>query len=116
MYNEDLKVQYVIMTEENKNDEGSYVPNYDGLIAEALNDDMTAKWIEAKEFHEKLGETEPKYQGFAFNSIYMMKMSCDHYEIFQHHSKSEDDLIEWIALMQSEKYYKKCTRCICELK
>ena len=116
MYNENLKVQYVIMTDENKNNEGSYVPNYDELIAEAPTEDMTSKWIEAKNLHEKLGETEPKYQGFAFNSIYMMEMQCGHFEIFQHHVRSEDDLIEWIELMQSDKYYKKCSKCICEFK
>lgn len=116
MYNEDLKVQYVIMTDENKNNEGSYVPKFDELIAEAPNDEMSAKWIEARDLFARLGEDNPKYEGFAFNSIYMMKMSCGHYEIFQHSVRSEDDLVEWIALMQSEKHYKKCTRCICEFR
>lgn len=110
MYNEDLKAQYVIMTDENKNDEGSYVPNYDELIAEAPNEDMTNKWIQARDLHAELGG---KFGGFAFNSIYMIEMKCGHYEIFQHSVRDEDDLLEWIELMQSDKYYKNCTRCIC---
>ena len=108
--------QYCIMTDEQKNVAGSYIPKYDELIANAPNDEMKAKWIECKETLEKVGKENPKYDGFAFNSIYMMKMACGHYEIFQHHSRSESDLIEWIELMQSEKYYKKCTICICEFR
>ena len=51
MYNENLKAQYVIMTDENKNNEGSYVPNYDELIAEAPNDEMMTKWIQSRDIH-----------------------------------------------------------------
>ena len=111
MYNKDLKAQYVIMDEKT---ECGYVPDYDELIAEAPNDEMKAKWIESKELHEKLAESDDKrFGGFAFNSVYMIEMKCGHYEIFQHHVRDESDLVEWIALMQSDKHYKKCTRCIC---
>ena len=48
-----------------------------------------------------------------FNSVYMMKMKCGDYEIFQHSTIGEEDLNSWMELMQSDKYYKKCTRCIC---
>ena len=88
----DMEIQYVIMTEENKNEFG-YVLN-----------------------HEKIGKEDPKYATFAFNSIYMMKMKCGHYEIFQHAVGSEKDLVDWIELMLSDKYYKKCTSCICDFK
>ena len=110
MYNENLKAQYVIMTDENKNNEGSYVPNYDELTAQAPNVEMMTKWIQSRDIHAEL---EGKFGGFAFNSIYMIKMSCGHYEIFQHSARDEDDLLEWIELMQSDKYYKDCTMCIC---
>ena len=103
--------QICIMTDEQKNAAGSYVPNYDELVANAPNDEMKAKWIESKELHSRLAEKDEKFGGFAFNSIYMMKMACGHYEIFQHHSRSESELIEWIEMMQDEN--KKCTRCIC---
>ena len=85
-----------------KNEEG-YKPNYDKLISESPNDEMREAWIESKE----------RDLSYAYNCIYMMKMSCNHYEIFQHQVRDEDDLKEWVKLMQSEKYYKKCTRCIC---
>ena len=107
----DMEVQYVIMTEENKNEFG-YVPNYDELIAEAPNTEMVAKWEQCRELHEKIGKEDPKYATFSFNSIYMI----GHYEIFQHATGSEEDLIDWIELMLSDKYYKKCTTCICDFK
>ena len=103
--------QYEIMTDEQRNEVGAYVPNYDELIANAPNDEMKAKWIASKELHQKLGEKDARFGGFAFNSVYMIKMACGHYEVFQHHSRDESDLIEWIEMMQDEN--RKCTRCIC---
>ena len=111
----DMEIQYVKMTDENKNAFG-YIPDYDELIAEAPNSEMAAKWKQCRELHEKIGKENPKYETFAFNSVYMMKMKCGHYEIFQHAVGSEEDLVEWIELMLSDKYYKKCTTCICDFK
>ena len=108
--------QYCIMTDEQKNNADSYIPNYDELIANAPNDEMKAKWIESKELHERIGKEDAKHGGYAFNGIYMMKMACGHYEIFQHHVRDESELVDWIELMHTEKYYKKCTRCICEFR
>jgi len=111
----DMEIQYVKMTDENKNEFG-YIPDYDQLIAEAPNSEMAAKWEQCRELHEKIGKENPKYATFAYNSVYMMKMKCGHYEIFQHAARSEEDLIDWIELMLSDKYYKKCTTCICDFK
>ena len=103
--------QYCIMSDEQRNDAGAYIPNYDELIANAPNDEMKAKWIASKELHDEIGKKDARFSGFAFNSIYMMKMACGHYEIFQHMARTESDLVEWIEMMQSEN--RKCTRCIC---
>ena len=106
--------QYAIMTEKT---EYGYVPNYDELVANAPNDEMKAKWIESKEFHARMLKSDyPKASAYAYNGIYMMKMACGHYEIFQHQARDESDLVEWIALMHEDKNYKKCTRCICEFR
>lgn len=105
-----MTTQFEIMTEENKNN-GSYVPSFDELIAEAPNDEMVAKWEECMDLIERTKGKEFSFDGFAFNCVYMMKMSCGHYEIFQHPARSEEELIEWIKLMQSEG--RKCSRCIC---
>ena len=112
MYNENLKAQYEIMTEENKIGD-NYVPSFDELIAEAPNDEMRANWERCQ---AKIEETKGKtfsFDGFAFNCVYMIKMACGHYEIFQHQVRDEEELFEWIEMMQSDKYYKKCTKCIC---
>lgn len=115
VYNNELKVQYEIMTEEQKNEFG-YTPNYEALIEEAPNEEIAQKWIECKELFEKCKNDCPRLSAFAFNSVYIMKMKCGHYEIFQHSCRSEKELVEWIALMQTPKHYKKCTRCICEFR
>lgn len=104
-------IQYQIMTDEQRNEVGAYIPNYDELIANAPNDEMKTKWIASKELHQKLGEKDAKYEGFAFNSVYIMKMACGHYEVFQHSVREESELIEWIEMMQNEN--RRCTRCIC---
>ena len=98
--------QYAIMTEKT---EYGYVPNYDELVANAPNDEMKAKWIESKELHARMLKSDfPKASAFAYNGIYMMKMACGHYEIFQHHARDESDLIDWIELMQVEEKNRKC--------
>lgn len=113
MYNETIHTQYVLMTDENQNEQGSYVPDYDELIQEAPNDEMRAVWIHSKELHENLSKNDLKLEGYAYNSIYMLKMACGHYEIFQHHVRDESELVEWITLMKEEEKNRKCTSCIC---
>lgn len=109
--NTENNTQYCIMTDEQRNDAGAYIPNYDELIANAPNDEMKSKWIESKELHARLSEKDARFGGFTFNSIYMIQMACGHYEIFQHSARSEAELVEWIEMMQDEN--RKCTRCIC---
>ena len=74
----------------------------------APNDDIKAKWNE-------VDEEQPRYGGFRYNGIYMMKMSCGHYEVFQHSVRNLDELREWVILMHSKKHYRKCTMCICDV-
>lgn len=105
MYNKDLNTQYEIMDVKTEN---GFIPNFDDLIAESPNDEMKSKWMEAKAITEKHG-------GFTFNGVYMLKMECGHYEVFQHSAKDESDLIDWIKLMQVEEKNRKCTMCICDL-
>lgn len=97
---------YEIMT--NKEDDGRYYPNYENLIAEAPNEDIKNVLKESQKITEK-------FEGFAYNAIYVMKMKCGHYELFQHQVVDEDDLINWIHLMHEERNYNKCTMCICDI-
>ena len=97
---------YEIMT--NKEDDGRYYPNYENLIAEAPNEDIKNVLKESQKITEKFG-------GFAYNAIYVMKMKCGHYELFQHQVVDEDDLINWFHLMHEERNYSRCTMCICDI-
>lgn len=112
-YNETLKTQYQIMTPDNLNQHGQYVPDFETLIQEAPNETMAEKWRECEARLKEWEKHDPRFSGFTFNSVYMMKMKCGDYEIFQHSTTGEEDLNSWMELMQSDKYYKKCTRCIC---
>ena len=97
---------YEIMT--NKEDDGRYYPNYENLIAKAPSEDIKNVLKESQKITEKFG-------GFAYNAIYVMKMKCGHYELFQHQVVDEDDLINWIHLMHEERNYSRCTMCICDI-
>ena len=113
MYNEELETQYCIMTDDQKNEAGSYIPAYDTLIEEAPVLAMKCKWNKSRDLFSRLGKDNPRYEGFAFKGLYMMKMSCGHYEIFQHSVRTEEELVEWIRLMRTPKHYKECSRCHC---
>ena len=112
MYAENLKAQYELMDDSNLNEHDQYVPSFEVLIEEAPNEEMRNKWIEC-EARLKLWEKEnPLFSGFAFNSVYMVQKSCGHYEIFQHPSRSEEELVDWIERVELNDNH-KCTRCIC---
>lgn len=84
MIDEISKIQYEAMTEENKNEEGTYVPSFDKLIAEAPNEKMAAKWQEVRELIEKMKNYEIcRFSGFAFDSVYMVEKNNGEYEVLQ---------------------------------
>ena len=112
MYNEKLQTQYEIMTEENINKHGEYVPTFKVLIEEAPNKEMRDKWIECENRLKIWEKEDPRFSGFTFNSVYMVQKKCGHYEIFQHPSKSENELLDWIENVELKRN-SKCTRCIC---
>lgn len=111
-----IETQYSMMTEENKNETGSYVPDFEALIEEAPNAEMKAKWAQCRDLIEETKGKDFSFDGFAYSNVYMMKMKCGDYEIFQTPGRSEEELVGWIKLMQSDKHYKKCTSCICNFR
>lgn len=112
MFNKNLKTQYEIMTEENKNQHGQYVPTFETLIKEAPNQEMANKWKECETRLKQWEKENPKFSGFTYNSVYMVQKSCGHYEIFQTSCHSEEELLDWIENVEL-KNNRKCTRCIC---
>lgn len=106
---EETGIQYQIMTDENKNAEGKYVPSFDKLFREAETGATKMKWIECQ---RRMARRPFKFQGFAFNLVVMVKQNCGHYEILQHPYHPEyDDLHEILTDFANKN--RKCTRCIC---
>lgn len=83
------------------NEKGKYVPDYSLLK-------NNASCQEERDYIQQVAE---RGHAFAFNMVYVMKMSCGHFEIFQHHVFSEAEALEWLNMMARED--RKCTRCIC---
>ena len=103
--------QYQIMTEDQKNESGSYIPNYEQLIKEAPNEEIANEWANCQ---ERFAKREGKWAGFAFNCVYIIKMKCGHYEILQHYVHSKEEIENWIENVDySKKHYRNCTMCIC---
>ena len=106
---ENTGIQYQIMTDENKNAEGKYIPSFDELFREAETGATKMEWIECQ---RRMARRPLKFQGFTFNLVVMVKQACGHYEILQHPYHQEyDDLHEILTDFANEN--RKCTRCIC---
>ena len=111
MIDNKTKIQYEIMTEENKNEEGKYVPSFDKLFREAPNGAMAMKWTECQ---NTMAKRPFKFQGFTFNLVVMVKQTCGHYEILQHPFNAKyENLEDVLQQFAEEGQNRRCTRCIC---
>ncbi len=108
-----MAINFQVMTENQKNEYGKYVPDWEALKAGASCE-------EEKEYIDRIIALDEKwiskgrgeYAGFAFNMVYITRQKCGHFEIFQtpcneHYSLEEN-------LLQAEEHAKKmkCGRCI----
>ncbi len=79
-----MAINFQVMTENQKNEYGKYVPDWEALKAGASCE-------EEKEYIEKIIAQDERWKskgrgefvGFAFNMVYITKQSCGHFEIFQ---------------------------------
>jgi len=111
-----LEIQYEIMGDENKNEFGKYLPSFDKLIEEAPNSEMKKEWEKCRELFNYCKDNEV-LSGFSFRTVYMVKLGCGHYSIYQHGmpkewsvSECEEDLFEWIRKMDFHSK-DKCAKC-----
>lgn len=107
MINETLKTQYEIMTVENKNENGDYVPNLEALIQEAPCPEMAKAWKSVADLIEKTKDTEWPFSGFAFRTVYTHQKKDGSYTIYQHAmptewtvEECEADLFRWIETVE----------------
>jgi hypothetical protein len=89
-------VHICLMNDGCKDENGDYEVPTTFTCLTAPNDEMSKKWEEIDENN-----------GFSFNCVYMMRMSCGHYEVFQHTAKDIRDIVEWVKRTPVDK----CTPC-----
>ena len=109
------KLNYQIMSEDNKNNVGRYIPNWEQLLSNASSDEEIAyinsvisnmkEWAKNDFMKDSIG--------FSFNMVYVMRQACGHFEIFQTHASSQEQAMEWLEIMLKESNIRKCTSCIC---
>lgn len=111
VYLPQTEAQICLMDEETRDEVCGFIPPYEQLCATAPNEEMVEEWKDCEELFKRVGEKHPEMEGFAFNCVYMMKMSCGHYEIFQHPgTRNLHDILDWIERVQVGR---KCSRCHC---
>jgi hypothetical protein len=109
-----MRINYQIMTENQKNEHGKYIPDWEALIAGATCKEeieyikkvqtQNEKWVRVKGWES--------IAGFAFNMVYVTKQICEHFEIFQ--SPQNEHYTPESVLAEAEKHTKmKCSKCIC---
>jgi len=93
-------INYQIISK--KNDEGWYMPDYEKLI-------NSAKTIEEKEYINKIKDRNIT---FAYNMVYVVKLKCGHYEIFQTPCNKYHTLKENISKAINITGSLTCSNCI----
>lgn len=99
---------YQVMDESRKNGSGEYIPDFNALRATASCDEERA-YIDSVEKRIIDG----KFSGFHWNMVYITKMACGHYEIFQAPANERYPLNEILKSAQDHAATSKCTHCIC---
>ena len=108
-----MAINFQVMTENQKNEYGRYVPDWEALKAGASCE-------EEKEYIDRIiaqderwiSKGRGEFVGFAFNMVYITKQSCGHFEIFQS-PHNEYHTLEKVLGEAQEHTKSKCSRCIC---
>lgn len=108
------KYNFVIMDESKRQKVKSvyhdteYIPGEDTIDVLIYN----ARCKEERDYLIEKKERLAEF-GFAFNMLYVCKMACGHYEVFQVYAKDEEDALSWVKFSEDDAKTRKCTRCIC---
>lgn len=109
----DMKINYQIMDESQKNAGGRYIPDFEKLIEGASCKDEVSYINEVKERIQKyMSDPElAEYAGFSYEMVYVVRQKCGHFEMFQTSCKSHsvDDILK---LAEQTAIKMECTRCI----
>lgn len=104
-------INYQIMNESQKNENGNYVPDIDKLL-------QTATSIEEQEYIQEMVQwyDEREKRGFtlefAYNMIYITRLICGHFEIFQTPCNEYHSLSKNLKRAEEHANKSKCSKCI----
>lgn len=98
---------YQVMAESQKTKDGVYIPDFDALRATASCDEERA-YIDRVEEKIKAGKL---FKGFRWNMVYITKMACGHYEIFQTPANEHYPVAENLKHAQEHAAQSKCSHC-----
>lgn len=105
------KVNFQQMSEGQRNEKGNYIPDWNALITGASCQEEI-DYI--KEVRARVDNG--RFEGFAYNLVYVTRMACGHWEIFQSPCNNfyhiDDVLNQGLEHAKSSK----CTHCICNFK
>lgn len=107
-----MKINYQIMGETQKNKRGKYVPDFEKLKQTAITEEERQYIAELLRRYEKC-EERGIYLEFAYNMVYITKLKCGHYEIFQCPMNKYYSLEMNLSMAAEYAEKNRCTACIC---
>jgi hypothetical protein len=108
------KYNYQIMAEGQKNSYGNYIPDFKQLIAGATCDEEVAYINEVKDRNDEWSQKNgyKLFEGYAYNMVYITKLTCGHFEMFQTPYNEYHTLQNNFAMAEEYAKENRCTRCI----
>ena len=107
-----MKINYQIMTHSNRNERGKYVPDFDILKETATTQEEKLYINDLLSRYEKYAK-RGIFPEFAYNMVYITKLMCGHYEIFQCPQNEHYSLEENLEMAAEYAETNNCTACIC---
>jgi len=109
-----MKINYQIMDESQKNENGKYVPNIGKLTQTATCAEELEYILEAVYWYDEREEKGFTLE-FVYNMIFIIRLTCGHFEIFQTPCNEYYSLHENLKEAKEQAETSKCTKCICNL-
>ncbi|WP_291632187.1 hypothetical protein [Clostridium sp.] len=110
-----MKINYQVMTEDMKNENGKYIPNWKELKAKVTSADEFNYIVECEQRFKDWEDDEFMKDciGFIFNMVYITQQKCGHYEMFQIPMNENFILEEKLEQAKEYAYKSLCTHCSC---
>ena len=107
-----MKINYQVMTEQQKNKKGKYSPDWGGLKKGASSTEELA-FIESLERKYEEDTDMLIYDGFVWNLVYITKQKCGHFELFHAPYNIHHPLENTLKQAEAVCLSRECTHCIC---